>query len=744
MRRWHRSLIIGTVIGLLGIVFAVTPLYAWLEMRVGLYSLFHLRGPLPQPREVAVIGIDNRTGQKLGLGELPREWPRSIHARLIDELTRRGAAVIVFDMDFRQPKNALADAALAAAIKRSNRVVLFQHLNGRRQPVEDSQGRERGSVWVESLESPLQIFANVARGLGPFPLPKLDAAVDQFWTFKSSARDAPTMPVVALQLYALPAMKELAKLLAAKLPPNAAPAIDDNLGNEELTQRMLELRAMLDDKSPLIEQLSVDRESSASTPTQHLLTDALLHLYAGANTRFLNFYGPPGTIATIPYQAVVGGGDPNIDPQTLDFTNKVVFVGYSDLYDPGQPDRFYTVFTGSDGVDLSGVEIAATAFSNLLHNESLVPLNSTLTLLLLFGFGAVLGVSIYLTPAMVGAPIGIALTALYVIAVQFAFNHSQHWLPLATPVLLQFPLALVAGLYGQYRLERQRAKNISDAIRLYVPEEVSRELTARTMKPDSVNKVTYSTCLATDMAGFSTIAEAMKPGELAVFLNEYFEALAQALRKHGVNVTEFRADAIMCAWTGDLAEPSVRRQPILAALEANRAIALFNMQRGLSGNLRVGLADGEVFVGHAGGGGHFVYSIVGDCANTASRIEGLNKHLGTQILATGTVVTGLSEFLTRPLGNFRFVGKTEALPIAEIVALREQATASDRERCEQFAAALETFERGEWARAGALLEQFLLKNPQDGPAKFLHGRCRAHLAGSDIPEDPSIIIMTSK
>ena len=68
---------------------------------------------------------------------------------------------------------------------------------------------------------------------------------------------------------------------------------------------------------------------------------ALEALYAGDAHRFLNFYGPPGTIPTVPYQAVLKGADPNLSPEALDFTGKVVFVGYSDLFDPGQPDRFY-------------------------------------------------------------------------------------------------------------------------------------------------------------------------------------------------------------------------------------------------------------------------------------------------------------------------------------------------------------------------------------------------------------------
>jgi hypothetical protein len=103
------------------------------------------------------------------------------------------------------------------------------------------------------------------------------------------------------------------------------------------------------------------------TPLQAALRD----LYTGPGQRYINFYGPPGTIAAVPYHAVISGSDPNVPPEALDFSGKVVFVGYLDLFDPGQPDRFHTVFTRADGVDLAGVEIAATAFANLLTDRSL-------------------------------------------------------------------------------------------------------------------------------------------------------------------------------------------------------------------------------------------------------------------------------------------------------------------------------------------------------------------------------------
>lgn len=742
MKRWLRGVIIGGSIGACGIVLALTPFQLPLETSVGLYTLFHLRGERPPPAEVAIVAIDGRTGEKLGLSPLPRDWPRTIHAELVEELTRRGAAVIVFDFDFRRPRGEQHDQAFARAIASANRVVLFEHLNGRRQPIEGKDGRIQGSVWVEELEPPLPALAGAARALAPFPLPKLGAAVHQFWTFKPSARNTPTMPAAALQLYALHGYGPWRELLAGstRLPLDGLPLKATDIRDARQMKALMQGTYRLFDQDP---ELAAHIAAATVDPSSRT-TAALLGLYAGDNERYLNYYGPPGTIPTLSYQAVIKGTDPKHPPSTLDVAGKVVFVGYSDLFDPGQPDRFYTVFTRDDGVDLSGVEIAATAFANLLTDQSVKPLDAGTTLLTLLFFGMVLGALVYLTPAVLGVALALVLAAAYAAAAQLSFNSAGVWWPLATPLLVQLPLALFIGLFAQYRLQRRRVKHISEAIRQYVPEDVSRILTATGLSPDSVNKVTYGTCLATDMAGFSTIAEKMKPGDLARFLNEYFEALAQALKRHDVVITEFRADAIMCAWTGAADDAAVRRRPVQAALAAAQAISLFNAQRNLPGSLRVGLADGEFYVGHAGGGGHFVYSIVGDCANTASRIESLNKHLGTQILATRTVMDGQDDLLVRYLGNFRFVGKNEALPITEIVATRASATALQLDLCARFAPALSAFEQGEWSLAAERFESLLLGFPQDGPARFLLERCRSNLRPGATPDELGIIAMTAK
>ena len=213
MRRIIKGLLLGTIIGLIGGLLGLSPYGTVIERSVGLDWLFNTRGEINPPPGVVVIAIDGTTGVRLDISALPRDWPRSIHGELVDALVKYGASAIVFDIDFRKVRSPVDEQIFAEAAKRSDRVVLFQHLTGKGQPIEDASGKILGRVWVEELVSPIPALTNAVRGLGPFPLPKLDAAVYEFWVFKSSAREAPTMPAVGLQLHALKAFPQFYRLL---------------------------------------------------------------------------------------------------------------------------------------------------------------------------------------------------------------------------------------------------------------------------------------------------------------------------------------------------------------------------------------------------------------------------------------------------------------------------------------------------------------------------------------------------
>ena len=748
MRRWGQGVMTGMVTAMCGAAFALFPFGDRFEESTGLWWLFKLRGAIEPPAQAVVVAIDGTTGSDLDLPKLPRDWPRTIHAQLINNLVAQGVEAIVFDMDFSRVKGAYEDAVFADAIGKANRVVLFEPLVGKKQSVETNNGNM--VTWIEQKLSPSPQLAVMAKALGPFPLPKLGRTAFEFWAFKPSTGNAATTAAVAVQLYALRyydrwlAVLEQAHTLGLRQLPSDSRDVRRASDTRNL---MTTLRNALSGDTSLDERLksTIDQTGELKDEERQVLK-ALSALYTGPENRYLNFYGPPGTIERIPYQMVIKPDLQLALPHRIDLKGKVVFVGYSDLADPEQPDRFYTVFTGEDGVDLSGVEIMATAFGNLLTDRSLRPASfaATIGIALLFGF--TVGAALYLLPALMGVAFGIGASVIYAAVAQWTFNSHDLWLPLAVPVLVQLPIAVLIGLMGQYLVERRLERRMSRAISYYLPESIVKDLTEKHLDPSKADRVVYGACLATDMSGFTAIAEKKSPTELAIFMNAYFDAIADALKRHAVDITNFHADTIMCAWIGTDPNSGTRKKAVLAALDVMQAIETFSKRDGsLKLNARIGLQDGQFYVGHTGGGGRLAYSILGDPANTASRLESLNKELGTHILAAQSVVAGLtSGFLTRPIGSFRLVGKAEVTPVSEIVAQRFEATDSQIDLCSRFSQALDVLRARQWPEATALFESILDQYQDDGPSRFYAARCQQYAKDGASDADPTIIHLDRK
>ena len=426
-------------------------------------------------------------------------------------------------------------------------------------------------------------------------------------------------------------------------------------------------------------------------------------------------------------------------------SGKTVFVGYSDLNSPDQPDRFYTVFTSDKGIDLSGLEIMATSFANLMTDSTIKPLSPVEAALVVVLFGLVISQFVYWPAAYIAVPLALLASAGYIYGAMHLFAGDHLWIPLAVPIAIQLPFAIVAGLLGQYIVERREKQRVGAAIANYLPDHLVRELTTGRVDANSFDQGVHGICLANDMSGFSGIAEHKSPAELATFMNSYFEAVAAALKKCEVDVTEFHADTIMCAWLGKPDEVEFRTNAIRAALEVVRSIEEFSASDPeVTLNARVGLQDGPFYLGHTGGGGRMSYSILGNPANAASRLEGLNKKLGTKILASSSAVTGLDGFVTRPLGHFMVVGKSEMAEVVEIIGLKQEIDMSTQQLIDGFADALEAFLQEQWEMAGERFAELAARFPKDGASRFYLGICRRYLADGAPVDDPTVLAMTEK
>ena len=178
--------LVALAAGLVGLLLSAGLLGGRVEDRLGQFVLFHLRGALPSPPEVVVVAEDRASAEALGLPSGSRPWPRSLHARAIEKLKAHGAAVIAFDFMFSAP-DPDNDDALAAALRKAGCVVLLRGLERRFVGA-------GSSIEIDAPIDPIPELAEAAAAVAPFPLPKVPARIDRFWTFYGLA-GAPTFRV---------------------------------------------------------------------------------------------------------------------------------------------------------------------------------------------------------------------------------------------------------------------------------------------------------------------------------------------------------------------------------------------------------------------------------------------------------------------------------------------------------------------------------------------------------------------
>ena len=188
MIRWLKYFFLGIFTGLLGVIIYLSPAGSWLEERLGLSTLFLVRGAINAPADVVVIAIDQPSANQLNLSIKPRLWPRSLHARLINQLAQAGASAIIFDLIFDSPGDIPEhDEALANAIEAAGRVVLVERLDYEDSALVNQQDDAAQRHYIrEGAAQLLPLIADAAKARAPFTLPKAER-VHHYWTFKPNS-----------------------------------------------------------------------------------------------------------------------------------------------------------------------------------------------------------------------------------------------------------------------------------------------------------------------------------------------------------------------------------------------------------------------------------------------------------------------------------------------------------------------------------------------------------------------------
>ena len=224
--------------------------------------------------------------------------------------------------------------------------------------------------------------------------------------------------------------------------------------------------------------------------------------------------------------------------------------------------------------------------------------------------------------------------------------------------------------------------------------------------------------MATDAGQYTTLSENMNPAALHVLMNKYYSVIFPAVKLHKGLISDVVGDAMLALWAKPVADKQLRIDACHAALKINAAVQDFNQIALYKLPTRLGLHYGEMRLGNVGAADHYEYRAVGDIVNTATRIEGLNKILQTQILVSGSVIADLDGFVSREIGEFLLKGKSQAITVFELI---DKGNAIDPKLAplhQGFAKALLLFKQREWTKAHKAFENLNKYYPNDGPTQF--------------------------
>lgn len=715
IKRLYKALLLGLGVGIFGVIASTIPLVLDWEENVGLQWLFTLRGARAAPPDIVVVSIDEASATVLDLPtDIIPQW-RFQHAALIERLTAEGAAVIAFDMFFGRPQTE-HDGLLADTIGKAGNVILASQL--RRQPLGDAS-------FCDRLRQPIEAFAEKARATATFTLPVWPLKAAQFWAFKDyfqcdetrSVGHLAQMPAVILQTYALDAYGDFIALLRNLRPQAAAPLPANRealLAAGPIEQTMLGVRAIFAADPELAGEMQAQLAEQAHANSAAL--QALLNLYDGSASRFLNYYGPSRTVTTVPYYRVLRG-EPLVtaDGAPVDVRGRIVLAGYSARLQPEQRDGFPTVFS-EEGLHLSGVEIGATAVGNLIEGNAVQPLPLPLHWAGVLAWGLLLGTACRALPLAIGVAFGLASGPIYLAFAWHQFDVFNVWLPLMVPLFLQAPVAIAGTITWRYMQARAQRERIQEAFGYYLPREVVNRLANESADLKDRSQLVYGTCLSTDAEQYTRLSETLPPAELRDLMNAYYQVLFQEVEKFGGIVSDVVGDSMLAIWATPQPDSHVRERACRAAVAIAAAVADFNRShpdRQLP--TRIGLHSGQIVLGSIGAGQHYEYRAVGDIVNTASRVQGLNKYLGTRALVSAETLDGIEAIATRDVGSFLLAGKSTPMRVHELLVNDVQARQTHHD---DFVAALDAFGRQQWTEAARRFEALASGQPADAVAAF--------------------------
>jgi len=310
------------------------------------------------------------------------------------------------------------------------------------------------------------------------------------------------------------------------------------------------------------------------------------------------------------------------------------------------------------------------------------------------------------------------LASLAVIAVVVGLNS---WLYLGAGLVLPVAAALVMTLtafalnmsYG-YFVESRSKRELANLFGTYVPPELVDEMLK---DPDSYSMTARSkdlTVMFCDMRGFTTMSEKMEPTELQALLNSVFNRLTDLIRSNRGTIDKYMGDCVMAFWGAPVDLPNHAHLAVKTAIEMAGAVRKINDEHRSRGALEIGIGlnSGTMCVGDMGSEVRRSYTVIGDSVNLGSRLEGLSKVYGVDIVASETTRKVAPEFAWQELDRVRVKGRKESVAIFWPVAPADRLEPATLNELKLWAGFLKAYRGQDWEQCDVLMLNLRRLNPK--------------------------------
>jgi adenylate cyclase len=695
---------------LIAVLISVFDLVRGLELRT-LDARFKNRGVISvDTSNIIIVGIDDQT-----YDELPERWPfpREFYAKMMRNLKRAGARMVVFDVQFTEPdlKSLQGDSALAAAVAEFGDVVLAGKLLEEKDPhIAES---------LKRIFPPIEPLVATGAEWGIVNEPNDPDGFTRRYLLFQPFKDSTYLPI---------------GLKAVKLLKGYSDTV--KVWNDRRVSHFGEIEVPRTDRQTMLVNFCGPAKTFPTYPFSNILDDAEFQLRKNDTDYMENFYGT----ADLPPEFAALLQNP--------FKDKIVLLGATI---EEQKDTFFSPFYGFKGVKekTPGVEYHANAIWTILNHKFIRTLSvyNVWGIMLLFSLITALTVHFLKPVGGLGALV-VEIGALAFIAIWF-FNHQGYWIEVTGPSLASIFTFLGTGGY-QFISEQKEKRMIKGMFSHYLAKSLVDELIANPDKLKLGGDKKELTVFFSDIENFTNISEALPPEKLLEYLNEYLSAMTDIILEHDGMLDKYIGDAIVAVWGA----PIVRKEHAILACKA-----ALDMQKNLTAlrtkwveegkpnfKARMGLNTGWMTIGNVGSHQRLSYTVIGDVVNLASRLEGINKQYKTYMIISESTYKEVKEsFQARELDLIAVKGKTEPVRIYQLLGeIANPLPETLVKTMEFYSEGLKFYKEKRWAEAGSKFEEALKLDSGDFPSKLYVDRC-LHFQATPPPLDwDGVWIYTTK